>query len=75
MKGIDLINDAVSMFDKVVEKLNKGVDWCLQETTRQDQVIKEAQSVITSAESVKLDLKLNVERAYRVRDKVKSIIE
>ena len=75
MKGIDLINDAVSMFDKVVEKLNKGVDWCQKETTHQDEVIKEAQSVITSAESVKQDLKLNVERAYRVRDKVKSIVE
>lgn len=75
MKGIDIINDAVSMFDKVVEKLNKGVDWCQKEATRQDEVIKEAQSIISSAENVKLDLKLNVEKAYRVRDKVKAIVE
>lgn len=75
MKGINTINGAISIFDKIILRLNKGVELCKKETTKIVENIVRAEKEI---EENKYQQKCNedsIKRAEKIIKNINDIIE
>ena len=74
MKGIKLVDEGVSIFNKVIKKLEEGIAWSRKEIDKETNEISKAEQKISDRRDKQEDLKANIDKASRIMSKVQDII-